>query len=255
MIDANMLMLVPIAFACEFVDSSLGMGYGTMLTPILMLLGYEPFQIVPAVLVSECFTGITGAFCHHNQKNAYFSRSSMDTKVALVLMIFTITSTVAAVWIASLVPQSIVKIWISVIVIGMGVFLIATWRRKPRFSWFKVCGIGALASFNKGVSGGGFGPLVMGGQMLSGIGVKNAVGVTSLAEGVTCIVGVIMYLLVWKNAAWGLAPWITGGALVAVPLAAMTLHHLPERAAKILAAVVILALGTATLLKAVMGHG
>ena len=249
-VELTLLALVPIAFACEFVDTSIGMGYGTMLAPILLLMGYEPATVVPAILVSECFTGILGAYSHHSFKNANFSRHSLDTRVALVLIIFTVGGTVAAVWIASLLPQEIVKIWISAIVIGMGVFLLLTWRSKPRFSWLKVCGLGALASFNKGASGGGFGPLVMGGQMLSGIGVKNAIGITSLAEGVTCIVGVVMYYLFWKNAVWALAPWITVGAVCAVPLAAKTLHRLPEKAAKIIAAVVILCLGATALVKA-----
>ena len=40
---------MPLAFVCEFVDSTLGMGYGTSLTPILLLMGFEPLQVVPAV--------------------------------------------------------------------------------------------------------------------------------------------------------------------------------------------------------------
>lgn len=52
-----MIVIVIIAFFCEFIDSSLGMGYGTTLTPLLLLFGYEAIQIVPAVLLSEFITG------------------------------------------------------------------------------------------------------------------------------------------------------------------------------------------------------
>ena len=48
--DQNILFIVPLAFVCEFIDSTLGMGYGTSLTPILLLMGLEPLQVVPAVL-------------------------------------------------------------------------------------------------------------------------------------------------------------------------------------------------------------
>ena len=45
------------ALACEYLDSSLGMGYGTTLTPILLLAGFAPLDIVPAILLSEALTG------------------------------------------------------------------------------------------------------------------------------------------------------------------------------------------------------
>ena len=38
-------------FVCELVDSSLGMGYGTTVTPLLLAAGYSPLDIVPAVLI------------------------------------------------------------------------------------------------------------------------------------------------------------------------------------------------------------
>ena len=47
------LCIAFIAFLAEYVDSTLGMGYGTTLTPVLLLMGYEPMQVVPAVLLSN----------------------------------------------------------------------------------------------------------------------------------------------------------------------------------------------------------
>ena len=44
------LLLFVFAFGCEFIDSSLGMGYGTILTPSLLILGFDPLLVVPAVL-------------------------------------------------------------------------------------------------------------------------------------------------------------------------------------------------------------
>jgi len=49
--DDKLILLMPLAFVCEFIDSSLGMGYGTSLTPILLLMGFHPLQVVPAVLL------------------------------------------------------------------------------------------------------------------------------------------------------------------------------------------------------------
>ncbi len=52
------LLVFVAALVCEYIDSALGMGYGTTLTPVLLLCGFDPLQIVPAVLLSEFSTGL-----------------------------------------------------------------------------------------------------------------------------------------------------------------------------------------------------
>ena len=58
------ITIVIIAFFAEYIDSTLGMGYGTTLTPLLILFGFEPLQVVPAVLLSELVTGLLAGFTH-----------------------------------------------------------------------------------------------------------------------------------------------------------------------------------------------
>jgi hypothetical protein len=240
---------MPLAFVCEFMDSTLGMGYGTSLTPILLLMGFEPLQVVPAVLLSEFVSGLTAASFHHNLNNVNFSRSSLDSRVAAVLSSCAVVGTVTSVVLAMTLPAVVLKAWIGVIVVTMGLVILFTLNAKPRFSWSRISLLGAVASFNKGMSGGGYGPLVMSGQMLSGIGVKNAVGITSLSEGITCLVGVVLYFFIRSKAQveWVLAPWVMAGAVLSVPLACHTLKKIPERKAKVITAIVVLGLGALTL--------
>jgi uncharacterized membrane protein YfcA len=247
--DEKLILLMPLAFVCEFIDSSLGMGYGTSLTPILLLLGYQPLQVVPAVLFSEFVTGLTAAFFHHSLRNVNFNRHSKDAKVAAVLSTFAVVGTVISVLVAIKLPPYILKIWIGAIVIAMGVAILIALKRTPRFSWGRITALGTVASFNKGMSGGGYGPLVMGGQILSGIGVKNAVGITSLSESITCLVGIIMYSTLRSQVDWMLAPWLMAGAVLSVPFAAHTLKRIPEDKARIAVALAVLALGGLTLVK------
>lgn len=248
--DPKVLLLMPLAFVCEFIDSSLGMGYGTSLTPILLLMGFEPLQVVPAVLLSEFVSGITAASFHHSIENVNFKPGSKDTKVALALSAFAVLGTIIAVFLAVKLPAKTLKLWIGAIVLFMGIFILATFNRTPRFTWRKIATLGTVASFNKGMSGGGYGPLVMGGQLLSGISAKNAVGITSLSEGVTCFVGIILYFFLKSQVDWTLAPWLMAGAVLSVPLAAHTLKRLPERKVKIAIAIIIVILGCLTLGKA-----
>lgn len=247
--DVKILLVMPIAFICEFIDSSLGMGYGTSLAPILLLMGFEPLQIVPSILFSEFVSGITAAFFHHSIQNVNFKPHSKDAHVALILSIFSVVGTLIAVFLAIKLPAQVLKFFIGIIVVLMGIFILATFNRRPRFTWRKITILGTVASFNKGMSGGGYGPLVMGGQILSGIGVKSAVGITSLSEGITCFVGMILYFFLQPQVDWILAPWLMAGAVLSVPFAAHTLKRIPERKVKIVIAVIMVILGCLTLSK------
>ena len=56
--------LFTVSVFCEYIDSSLGMGYGTTLTPTLLILGVVRQEIVPVILLSEFLTGIFSAIAH-----------------------------------------------------------------------------------------------------------------------------------------------------------------------------------------------
>lgn len=240
-----------VAFGCEFVDSTLGMGYGTTLTPLLLLFGFSPLQIVPAVLLSELFTGLSAALAHHRAGNVDFKPGTRAFKVAMVLGACSVVGTVVAVVIAVSVPKVVLTTWIGVLVLAVGILILVTVARRAvvRFSWLKVLGLGTLASFNKGMSGGGYGPLVCGGQLLSGIEGKNAVAITSLAEGLTCVVGVAAFLIARGVFPWRLALPLALGALCSVPFSALAVKKVKAKPLTIAIGVLTTALGIFTLLK------
>ncbi len=241
-------LIIVLAFVCEYVDSSLGMGYGTTLTPLLMIMGYNPLQIVPAVLLSELFTGLTAGFLHHKAKNVNLRFGSKDFKIAMVMAVCSIFGSVVAVFLAIKLPPFYVKLYIGILVFGMGVIILANANRTFGFSWKKISSFGLLAAFNKGISGGGYGPLVTGGQILSGVNSKNAIGITSLAEGLTCVVGVATYLAFTNHTVeWKLAPSLVIGAMLSVPLAAFTVKKFNPKGLKIIVGVATLILGLLTL--------
>jgi uncharacterized membrane protein YfcA len=240
-----------VAFGCEFVDSTLGMGYGTTLTPLLILFGFSPLQIVPAVLLSELVTGLSAALAHHRAGNVDFKPGTRAFKVAMVLGACSVVGTVAAVIIAVSIPKIILQTWIGVLGLVVGILILVTVARRAlvKFSWAKVLGLGTIASFNKGMSGGGYGPLVCGGQLLSGIEGKNAVAITSLAEGLTCAVGVTAYLLTKEIFPWRLALPLALGAICSVPLSALAVRKVKAKPLTVTIGVVTTILGIFTLLK------
>jgi len=242
------VLIIILAFIFEYIDSSLGMGYGTTLTPLLLLMGYNPLQVVPAILMSELFTGLVAAFFHHRFRNTNFKIGAMDLKIALVMAGCSIFGTLAAVFIAINLPMFYVKLYIGVLVFVMGVFILLTLKRKYNFSWRKIVSIGLLAAFNKGISGGGYGPLVTGGQILSGVKSKNAIGITSFAEGLTCLVGVTTYLIYTNHTIdWNLAPSLVLGAILSVPIAAYTVKKFKSGRLRLIMGIATLILGLITL--------
>lgn len=187
------IVLFSCACVCGLVNSSLGMGYGTLLTPLLMLTGFEPEIAVPAVLLSQAFGSFFGAMAHHHLENVKFSRGSEDFKVAIIIGAAGVIVTVLGAWVALEMPRKLLKSYIGVIVLLVGVFVFLGLRF--RFSWRKIFMVGIIGSLNKVITGGGFGPMITGGQVLSGKEHKSAVGVTLLTELPICMCGFFTYLV------------------------------------------------------------
>jgi uncharacterized membrane protein YfcA len=255
-------------------DSTLGMGYGTTLTPVFMLLGFSPMQIVPVILLSELISGISAGFFHHREGNVDFKPRTtnisiirrklrslgyiesfnrgipLNLKVALLLAACSIAGTVVAVFVAVNIPKFWLKLYIGCLVLSMGVIILICLNKEFKFSWYKITFLGLVASFNKGMSGGGYGPVVTGGQILSGVEGKSAVGITSLAEGLTCLVGVISYIFISKKPLdWKLAPWVIVGAVLSVPLSAKSVKFITTKKLKLSIAVLTIILGAYTIYK------
>ncbi|KPK41107.1 MAG: hypothetical protein AMJ78_06385 [Omnitrophica WOR_2 bacterium SM23_29] len=266
--------VVIFAFLFEYIDSTLGMGYGTTLTPILLIFGFKPLQIVPVILLSELITGLLAAFFHHREGNVNLKPKTIDLsiiigelksigfinslrrglpvhlKVAILLAVLSIVGTVAAVFVAINIPKFWLNLYIGCVVLSMGIIILFTMNKSYRFSKKKIAALGLVASFNKGISGGGYGPIVTGGQILSGIEAKSAVGITSLAEGLTCAVGVLTYILASKNPIdWKLAPYIIIGAVLSVPFSAVSIKKIQTKRLKLIVALLTIILGTVTLIR------
>jgi len=240
------------AFVCEFVDSTLGMGYGTTLAPMLLLLGWNPHQVVPAILLSELLTGAAAAGAHHAVGNADLSRGGRQRTVGVVLGVCGTVGAAGAVLVAVRIAPWLMKLWVGGIVTAMGILVLLTSGRRQAFSWSRLVGLGVVASFNKGLSGGGYGPLLTSGQIVSGVEERAAVACTSLAESITCGVALLMYLFLKKGISWPLALPLVVGGLASVPLAAWTVRASTRRTVRQAVGLATLLLGGATILSTVL---
>jgi uncharacterized membrane protein YfcA len=247
--SAGALGIIALCFFCELIDSSLGMGYGTTLTPVLLALGYSPLQLVPSILFSEFVSGFSSSYFHHDAGNVDFSRTTRDSRVALLLALGSVVGVVVGVTIAVRIPAFWLKLLIGLIITGAGVVIWVTHNRTFTYKTWKMFVLAAVASFNKALSGGGYGPLMTSGQVLSGIGGRASVGITSFAEGFTCLVGVILFLGQGQGFDVGLLLPMVAGALLSIPFSTEFVRHTEDRTLRRLIGALTMVMGLFTLYK------
>jgi len=245
------MLLLSVCFACELIDSGLGMGYGTILTPTLLLVGYQPADIVPTILLSELFSGFTASFFHNEINNVDFRRKGKDLKPAFLLAGGSLVGVSAGVLFALNIPDYILKTVIGCIILVSGFFVVLLSRKVLEYRNWKMLTLSGVASFNKAVSGGGYGPLVTSGQILSGVEGKAAVGITSFAEAFTCLIAVTLFLLKGGYISYGIIIPMVAGALMSVPFSVFAINKSNEDHLKIIIGILTMAMGMLIIYKTI----
>jgi uncharacterized membrane protein YfcA len=247
------LVLLLLALGCEFIDATIGMGYGTTLTPILMLLGYPIHAIIPAAVLSQLAGNLSAAYFHHQVGNVDFLRDSKARNTGLVLGLVGMAVAMVTVFVTVRVPADILKPLVSVVVLGLGIFLLVGTTLQLKFRWRNVAALAFVAGFNKSFTGGGYGPLVCGGQVLVGLNVRAAVASTALAEAVVCIAIVVAYIIAGVGIPMELLLPLVAGSLLSTPASAMALRKLPHNLVRKLMGIAVSLLGALSLLKLIGG--
>ncbi len=193
--------VVWIAMFFEFMDATAGMGFGTAITPLLLLIGFDPKQIVPVVMIQQGVAGLIGTFLHAEYQNVEWKFKPMSETIKLWFYIaipgmaavaFSVTSVYAIFKVA--------KVWINLYVcallLGMGLISLyqGMSRHERPYRPKRMIFFATLAGFNKGVGGGGYGPVVTIGGLLSGVPAKSMMAVTAISEGTVSTFSILVWL-------------------------------------------------------------
>lgn len=214
--------VLAMAFLTGYLDTCVGGGHGTMLTPMLILLGFPSKMVVPAILLSEIGIGILATILHHRAGNIHLARGQEHRRVLIVLSACSLVGSVVAVTAAVRLPQAWVNLYIGLVIVAVGLLVATGWRSSRGFSMRRIVILGTVAAFNKGISGGGYGPLLTGGQVLSGVSEKGAVSITPPARGLTGLISVVLYFVARGTLEVDLALPLVLGSLLAMPVAVFT---------------------------------
>ncbi|HEX6982803.1 MAG TPA: sulfite exporter TauE/SafE family protein [Balneolaceae bacterium] len=234
-------VVVLLAFIFETMDSAAGMGFGTALAPLLLIMGFEPLQVVPVLLISESVTGLTSAAVHHEFKNVRFSlKNGANEATRLMLMItgfgiIAIIISVTLTYFAIELPGSAIKTYVAILVVLLGIVALARRFTKQTDTAYKpkrMIGFAFLGAFNKGIGGGGYGPVVTLGEIYSGVYEKSAPAIASLAEGLISIVGIITFFAISATGIeldFMLLPSALTGSILAAVASPYLVRVLPNR--------------------------
>jgi hypothetical protein len=118
----TIILILIVTIFCEFIDSSLGMMYGTILSPVLIIAGYDPKLVVPTILISQAIGGVVATYRHHKLNNAtIFKKDSKDFKITLLISSLGVIATLIGAYIgASIIPSNWLKNYIGILCLIIG---------------------------------------------------------------------------------------------------------------------------------------
>ncbi len=248
------IVVILAAFVLEFFDASAGMGYGS-LTPLLLLLGFPPLEVISAVILTSAVLSLLAGYLHHDFNNIDFLVKK-NTRILSALITFGILAIIIGAAVAINIPKDILKAYIGLLIIFIGISIVMR-HKKRLFSWKRLITFGFLASFNKGVSGGGFGPVLAGGQIASGVNSRHAVSITALTEGAVSSVGFLAYLIIngSHHMNWTLILYLLIGGAASTPLAVYFVKRFHPKKLKYLVGTLSIVLGALVLAQLVFWNG
>ena len=236
-----------LSFVSQYVDASLGMGYGTTLTALLVMLGFPVTEVVVAVLLQQLLAGGIASIAHHALGNADLRPGSFHFRLAMLLGVLGVAGGLAAATVAVAVPTSFLDWAVGGVIVVMGLVIFAARHIRLRFSWWRAAVLGVIAGANKGFMGGGYGPIIVAGQIAVGDGMRHAVAVTALAEALSCVGGIFGYVIMGTHLPWALTGALVLGGVFSSIFAAATVRAIPAGGLKSVVGGVYVILGGLTL--------
>jgi uncharacterized membrane protein YfcA len=246
---ATQTLITILSFAAGTVDMSLGMGYGFTVTPILLLMGFDPTQAVPAVLLASFVGGVLSSLFNQLLGNVDFRLAGQAFRTSATIGGLGSAGAILGALLAVGISKFILNLYIGLLVTTSGIFVLKSKGISFEFSWIRIIAISVLGAFNKGLSGSGFGPIVTTGSLLSGIDEKASVSIQALSELPVSLVGFLTFLYAGTQIEWSLILALSLGVVVAAPIAAWLVQRMDAEKLRSFIGAAATVVGLSTLIK------
>ena len=250
------LAMVIVGYLAQFVDGTLGMGYGVFSASLLVSIGLYPVIASASVHTAEVFTTLLSGVSH-------FKLGNVKRDLVLSLAIPGVIGGVAGAYFLASVPGETIKPFVAAILLMMGLVILYRFlvRKNPitsesnGHSRGKLTLLGFVAGFMDAVGGGGWGPIATPSLILSGNDEpRQVVGSVNLVEFFVTVAETLTFLIIVGPEAfrWDIVVALLVGGSIAAPTAAFLCRKLPAKALGSLIGVALIGLNIRTLLKFVM---
>ncbi|QBR92711.1 sulfite exporter TauE/SafE family protein [Nocardioides euryhalodurans] len=255
----KLLVLGFVGLLAQLVDGSLGMAYGVTSSTLLLAVGVAPAAASAAVHFSEIGTSLVSGFSHHKLGN-------VDWKTVSTLALPGFVGAFAgATFLASL-PADTAKPWVAGLLMALGLYVIYRFLvlggRRPKFkarpgAKFLVP-MGLVGGTLDSIGGGGWGPVGTTTLLSSGrLEPRKVVGSIDTSEFVVAVGGSLGFLFALSSSGipWDYALALLAGGVIAAPIAAWLVKHLPARVLGVAAGGLIVLTNSKTIAEALGATG
>ena len=227
----RLVLLALVGLGAQLVDGSLGMGYGITSATLLVAAGIAPVAASAAIHFSELGTTLVSGLSHHKLGNT-------DWRTVGVLAAPGFVGAFAGATLLVNLDTDVAVPVVAVLLIALGTFVtfrFLTPRRLrfgPRPSARFLAPLGLLGGTLDAVGGGGWGPVGTSSLLASGrLEPRKVVGSVDTAEFVVAVGGSLGFLvgLGAHGIEWSYVLALMVGGVVAAPIAALLVRHLPAR--------------------------
>ncbi|RBQ15619.1 sulfite exporter TauE/SafE family protein [Spongiactinospora rosea] len=228
-----LVLLGLVGLAAQLVDGSLGMAYGVTSTTLLLAIGTNPAAASATVHLAEIGTTLASGISHWRFKN-------IDWKVVAKIGIPGGVGAFAGATFLSTLSTEVAAPVMSLILLALGVYIIIRFTAfglprgnlgKPLRKRF-LTPLGLVAGFVDATGGGGWGPVGTPAILASGrLEPRKVIGSIDASEFIVAIAASIGFLVGIGseniNVSWVLVLLL--GGVIAAPIAAWLVRHIPPR--------------------------
>jgi len=235
-----------IGIIAQTIDGAIGMAYGITATTFLLSQGVSPAIASSSIHISEIFTTGASGLSHWRLNN-------IDKKLFLNLVFPGIIGGIIGVIILTNIDGKLLKPWISLYLVIMGIYIILKAFKKKIFtgkiSAKKITPLAFVGGMVDAVGGGGWGPVVTTTLLSSGHEPKTTIGSVNSAEFfITTATGLSFAIFIGISNPEIIFGLILGGVLIA-PFAAKITTKLPTKLLMFIVGTLITSLSLITVIK------
>ncbi|WP_340371467.1 sulfite exporter TauE/SafE family protein [Peribacillus sp. FSL E2-0218] len=228
----KLIVFAFIGFLAQLIDGSLGMAYGVTSTSLLLTFGIAPAVASASVHLAEVVTTAASGVSHLKFGN-------VDRQALFKLIIPGSIGAFAGACFLSQLPGEVIKPYISLFLLILGVFVLFRFLRTTKTSEKKSINLsrkksvllGLVAGFADATGGGGWGPITTP-VLLSqkGVPARKVVGTVDTSEFAIAVSATLGFLIAlgWQDVNWFWVISLMAGGIIAAPIAAWIVTKLPS---------------------------